>query len=109
MVKKPDYVCYPGDARVRKYGWRKNKCSGYISLIEDTVWLSAVLSKHDGHGNLSRLIRNLHKKHRIKVPGPFPRMEAICEHLGFRKTTEEFPEVGEPITVYVLEREDMVL
>jgi hypothetical protein len=101
--KKPDFVCEPGDPRVKKFGWTKSKFRGYLSIIDHTIWISSVWSNRIGCGNYSRLVKNIHKAgYEIKVPSPFPRMEAICEHLGFKKTEELFEEIGETITVYVL-------
>ena len=104
--KQPDFVCNPGDLRVKKYGWQKSKFQGYISLEGDVIFISAIWSKQCGKGHFSRLVKNLHKAgFTIKVPNPFEHMEAICEHLGFKRTTELFPEAGEDITVYVLEHD----
>lgn len=102
--QKPDFVCEPGDPRVKKFGWTKSKFSGYLSIEENTIWISAVWSKQRGKGNFSKLVKNIHKAgYQIKVPGPFPHMEEICKHLGFVKTTELFTQAGEWITVYVKE------
>lgn len=104
--KKPDFVCEPGDPRVRAFGWTKSKFKGYLSIVENTIWVSSVWSNQRGKGNFSRLIKNIHKAgYEIKIPSPFPHMEEICKHLGFIETTELFPEADEIITVYVLERE----
>ena len=101
--KKPDFVCEPGDPRVKKFGWQKTKFCGYLSIQDKTIWISSVWSLNPGKGNLSRLVRNMHNAgYDIKVPGPFPKMEAICNHLGMIKTAEFFPEMGEDITIYVL-------
>ena len=101
--KKPDFVCSSGDLRVKKYGWTKSKFRGYLSIDGKTIWVSSIWSNDMGKGNYSRLVRNLHKAgFEIKVPSPFPRMEAICQHLGFSKTEELFPEMGEMIDVWVL-------
>ena len=100
---KPSYVCNPGDPRVSEYGWTTKKFAGYLSVVENTVWLSAIWSLHPNRHNLTHLIKNLHKAgYEIKVPTPLGRMEEICKHLDFLKTTEFFPEAGENITVYVL-------
>jgi hypothetical protein len=104
--KKPDFVCEPGDPRVKKFGWTKSKFKGYISIDDcgNTIWISAVMSKQPGKGNYSRLIKNLRKAgFTIKVPSPMPRMEEICKHMGFTKTVEHFPEAGEDIDVWVME------
>jgi len=101
--KKPDYVCDPGDPRVKKFGWIKSKFQGYLSIEDNIIWISAIQSKQMGKGNYSRLVKKIHKAgFIIKVPSPFPRMESICQHLGFTKTEEFFPEIGETIKVYVL-------
>jgi hypothetical protein len=100
---KPYYICMPGDIRLKKYGWTEKKFTGYLSLVDNTVWLSAIWSLHPNRHNLSHLIKNLHKAgFEIKVPTPLGRMEEICKHLGFVTTKELFPEAGEMITVMVL-------
>lgn len=107
--KKPDFVCDPGDKRVKKYGWTRSKFKGYISIENQTIWISAIESIQKGKGNFSRLVRNLHKAgYEIKVPSPFPHMVLICKHLGFRGTTEYFPEMGEDIIVYVLDAKECI-
>ena len=105
--KKPDFVCEPGDPRVRKFGWTKSKFRVYLSILpeEKTIFISAVWSINRGKGNFSKLVKNIQKAgYTIKVPSPFPNMESICKHLGFRRTLELFPEVGENILVMVLDR-----
>ena len=100
---RPNFVCDPGDPRVKKFGWTKSKFKGYLSIEGNTIWISSVWSNQRGKGNFSRLIKNIHKNgYEIKVPSPFPHMEAICQHLGFTKTSELFVEADEIITVYVL-------
>jgi hypothetical protein len=103
--KKPDFVCEPGDPRVKEYGWQKSKFRGYLSIADKTIYVSSVWSLQMGKGNYSRLIRNLHKAgFEIKVPSPFPRMESICQHLGFVRTMEYFEQSLEYIDVWVLPR-----
>jgi len=100
---KPSFVCEPGDPRVSIYGWTKEHWTGYISIIDRTIYLSAIWSLKPGIGNLSRLIKNIHEAgYEIRVPNPFGHMEQICKHHGFTKIQELFPEAGENITVYVL-------
>jgi hypothetical protein len=101
--KKPDFVCEPGDPRVRSFGWTKLKFRGYLSIEGNTIWISSICSIYKGKGNYSRMIRKLHNAgYTIKVPSPFPLMEAICKHLGFEKTVEHFKEAGEDIDVWVM-------
>lgn len=104
--KKPDFVCEPGDPRVKKYGWTKSKFRGYLSIDGKTIWVSSIWSIQKDKGNYSRLVKNLLKAgFTIKVPSPFPRMEAICQHLGFLRTEEYFEQMGEMIDVWVLQPE----
>ena len=103
--KKPDFVCDPGDPRVRKYGWQKSKFRGYLSIDGNTIYVSSIWSKDQGKGNFSKLVKNLIKAgFTIKVANPFPRMEAICKHLGFINKPELWPEMGEMVDCYVLGR-----
>jgi hypothetical protein len=106
---KPDFVCEPGDPRVKKYGWQQSKFRGYLSIQDRTIWISSVFSLQKGKGHFSRMIRNIHKAgYQIKVPSPFPHMIEICKHLGFRETIEHFPEAGEDITVFVLDPKEPI-
>lgn len=101
--KKPDFVCDPDDPRVKRFGWTKQKFKGYLSIEGKTIWVSSIWSKQMGQGNFSRLVKKIHKAgYKIKVPSPFPRMEAICQHLGFTKTHEMFDEIDCISIVYVL-------
>ena len=101
--KKPDFVCEPGDPRVKKYGWTKSKFKGYLSIDGKIIYVSSIWSNQMGKGNYSKLVKNLLKAgFEIRVPSPFPLMESICLHLGFEKTQEWFPEMGEMIEVWIL-------
>jgi hypothetical protein len=103
--KKPDFVCLPGDPRVKKYGWIKSKFEGYLSFVpeENTIYVSSIWSKQRGRGNFSHLVKNIRKAgFTVKVPSPSPLMEGICKHLGFINKPEFFPEIGETIECYVL-------
>jgi len=101
--KKPDFVCEPGDQRVKGFGWTKSKFKGYLSIEGNTIWISSVWSIQRGKGHFSRLIKNIRKAgYEIKIPSPFPHMEEICQHLGFIKTEEFFEQMGEMIIIYVL-------
>ena len=101
--QKPEWVCEPGDPRVEQYGWTIDQFSGYISIIENTIWISSIWSLQPGNGHFSKMIRAMHAAgYEIKVPGPFPHMRCICKHLGFTKTIEDFPEAHSDIIVYIL-------
>ena len=67
---------------------------GYLSEVEDGIWISAIKSKKIGNGDFSRLIEELKRKYNwIKIPTPSIMMIERAEHLGFVKKEEFF---GEP-------------
>jgi len=72
----------------------ENLFDGYLSEIEDGVWLSAIKSKHQGNGDFSKLIKQLKEEYNwIKIPTPSNQMTEISKHLGFIEKEEWF---GEP-------------
>jgi len=72
----------------------ENLFDGYLSEIEDGIWLSAIKSKHQGNGDFSKLIKQLKEEYNwIKIPTPSNQMIEVAEHLGFIKKEEYF---GEP-------------
>ena len=103
--EKPSFVIEPSSERGKRFGFTKTKFRGYLSDDGDTIWISAIESIFKGRGDFSKLVKRIHSLgYQIKVPSPFPKMEAICEHLGFRRTEELFPEAGEHILVMVLDK-----
>jgi len=67
---------------------------GYITEIDDGIWISAIHSKKIGNGDFSKLIKQLKEKYNwIKIPTPSNMMIEISEHLGFIMKKEWF---GEP-------------
>ena len=102
-LQVPEFVCKPGDPRVASYGWKMSKFEGFLSLDENTVWISVVISRRPGRHRFSRLIKNLHDAgFTIKVPRPTTHMSAICRHLGFEYTEERGDITGAMITAWVL-------
>ena len=72
----------------------------YLWLKDGFVYISFIASKAEG--NLRQLFQNITSKgYGIKVPNPFPKMEAICKHYGFQKTREYFKEAYEDIDVWI--------
>jgi hypothetical protein len=66
---------------------------GYLSEVEDGIWVSAIKSKKIGNGDFSRLIKNLKEKYNwIKIPTPSNMMIERAIHLGFVKKEEYFEE-----------------
>lgn len=66
---------------------------GWLGEQDKGVYISYIQSKEKGKGHFSKLLEELKQKYDwIKVPTPFPLMEAICLSKGFIKTIEWFPE-----------------
>lgn len=60
------------------------RADSYLWGFEASVWLSLIISTQPGKGNLSRLFDAILEGGRtVKVPTPFPHMQAILERKGF--------------------------
>ena len=95
-------VIHPDSELGNKMGFTEELFGGYLCLQDNTVWVSAILSKNPGKHNLTKLFNQIHNLgYQIKVPQPFPRMEAIVKAKGFLKTTERWEEMGATIDVWV--------
>lgn len=71
----------------------KNLFDGYISEIDDGVFISDITSKKQGQGNFSRLLNQLKQKYNwIKIPTPSNIMVEITLKKGFIIKEEYFPE-----------------
>lgn len=67
---------------------------GYLSEVDDGIWISAITSKKPGNRNFSKLITQLKEKYNwIKIPTPSNMIIKIAKHLGFVMKEEWF---GEP-------------
>ena len=99
----PDFeVIQPGSVFGTKLKFTKNKFGGYICLEDNTIWISAIISKKPGQHNLTHLFNRILKLgYEIKVPQPFPNMEDIVKAKGFTKTVEHWDKIGEDIDVWV--------
>ena len=72
----------------------KDLFEGYLSEIDEGVWISAIKSRNKGNGDFSRLIKQLKEKYNwIKIPTPSNIMREIAGHLEFIEKEEWF---GEP-------------
>lgn len=79
-----------------KLGFTSDNFDGYLWKQGDDIWISVIISKNSGKGNLSRLFKAiLHKGYNIKVPTPFSKMEAILRNHGFEFTKEVDAKFGE--------------
>ena len=71
----------------------KDLFDGYISEVDDGVFISAIKSLNQGQGDFSKLlIRLMNKYNWIKVPTPSNQMIKILVRKGFIIKKEFFPE-----------------
>ena len=71
----------------------KSLFNGYISEVDDGVWISAIESKNIRNGDFSKLIKQLKEKYNwIKIPTPSDLMRKIALHLVFIEKEEYFEE-----------------
>jgi len=76
----------------------------YLWYDGDYIWISVIEVIHPDQGHFSELVKTIQKAgYGIKVPNPFPRMEAILQHYGFQKTIE-YDTDGNPVDVWVLKK-----
>lgn len=69
------------------------KFEGYLSEVEEGVWISAIKAKKIGNGDFSRLIKDLKQRYKwIKIPTPSIMMVERAIHLGFVMREEYFAE-----------------
>jgi len=94
-------VIHPDSELGKKFGFTKKKFSGYLSLQDGTIWISAITSLNPGKHNLTHLFDSILKAgYDLKVPQPFPKMESIIQKKGFVRTREHWEQVGEDIDVW---------
>jgi hypothetical protein len=97
-------VIHPDSEMGKKLGFTKKNFSGYLSLQDNTIWISAIISLNPGKHNLSHLFDKILKEgYSIKVPQPFPKMESIVKKKGFVRTTEMWEEMGTDTEVWIKE------
>ena len=88
--------------RGKEFGFTSDKYNGYIWKQGNFIVMSVIGCNVQNKGLLRELFSTIQRKgYGIKVPNPFPRMEAICKHYGFTETTELFEDRSEHIPVYV--------
>ena len=77
------------------FGFTSELFEGYLWKKKDDIYISFIISKQEGKGNLRKLFNNiLQHGFNIKVPTPFPRMQKIISKLGFTKTFEQEKDFG---------------
>jgi len=102
MTEESFTVIEPGSELGKRLKFTKDKFSGYLSLKDNEVWISAIISRKPGCHNLTHLFNRILKLgYVIKVPQPFPHMEAIVKAKGFVRTSEYWDQAGGDIDVWV--------
>jgi len=82
-----------------------NNFQDFLWKVGEYIYISFIKSLNPGQGKLSSLFNNIQKKgFGIKVPTPFPLMEAICKQKGFKLTSEYNKQYNEAVEVWVLEQ-----
>jgi len=91
----------------KKFGFTSDRfdSNSYLWCEEGSIWISFIRALNPGHGYFSQLVKAI-RDHgfEIKVPIPFPRMEAILTHLGFERTEEYFEAFKAMGDVWVLRK-----
>ena len=90
----------------KEIGFTSDKFQGYLWKVGNYIYISVIKSNNRKQGNLTSLFNAIQEKgFGIKVPTPFPLMEAICKKKGFETTIErnDIHEVGD-IEVLVLKK-----
>ena len=69
--------------RAEKLGFIPEKYEGYLWKKKKTIYISFIVSRHQGKGNIRKLFETILKKgFDIWVPTPSARMRLICEKFG---------------------------
>ena len=99
--------CIELDSKLAKeLGFTSDKFSGWLWKENQFIVISFIESLHQGEGNLSKLFKKITSKgYGIKVPTPFPKMNAILIKKGFKRTVEPFqpPHIMDLCEIWVKE------
>ena len=80
----PAHWGFTAEAFKGSYLWREGP----------VIWLSMIMAQHPGRGDFSRLVKAIRQDgFVVKVPTPFPQMQAICQRWGFTAHREGAVEV----------------
>jgi len=102
MTEESFTVIEPGSDLGKRLKFTKDKFTGYLCLKDNEVWISAIVSHKPGKHNLTHLFNRILKLgYVIKVPQPFPHMEAIVKAKGFVRTSEYWDKADSDIDVWV--------
>ena len=93
-----------GHQLAEKFGFTEDKFDGWLGKKGHYIYISFIISKQEGKGNLSRLFDEILKAgYGIKVPTPFAHMMSICVKKGFKRTFEYSQDFREHVEVWVKE------
>ena len=86
----------PDSENGKIFGFTSELFEGYLWKKKNDIYISLIISKQEGKGNLKKLFNNiLGQGFNVKVPTPFPRMQNIVSKLGFIKTFEQEKDFGD--------------
>lgn len=73
------------------FGWTPDKFTGYLYIIDKTVWIKVIQSLERGRGNFRTLLDTLKSQgYTIKIVDPMRIMEMICIHYNMIPSVENF-------------------
>ena len=80
--------------RAKTFGFSSDLYEGYLWKKGEDIYISFIVSKKSGEGNLSKLFAQIENAgFRVAVPTPLGKMESILQKKGFVPTLEEDWEV----------------
>lgn len=78
------------------FGFSKNLFDGYLFKKGEEVYISAIISRNQGKGNVRTLFDKIEDAgFKIAVPTPFERMKHILKQRGFAPSIEHDDLMGE--------------
>lgn len=86
-------IIEPGDPFAETIGFTKDYFDGYVCRVDKEIYISLIVSRHPGRGNLTKLFSTIWDQgFTVKVPTPMGVMPNILDHMGFQQTMEDGPE-----------------
>jgi hypothetical protein len=80
----------------KEIGFTSNLFEGYLFKVNKSIYISLIVSKKEGKGNLTKLFNKiLEKGYKIMVPTPLGKMKEIVKSKGFEQRFEKGFEVWE--------------
>ena len=96
-----DGIIEVGSDRAAAFGFTPELYDGWLWKTGDRIMVSAIFSKQEGKGNLSRLFDAIEAAgFQVAVPTPLGKMESILRQKGFVSHVENDHEMG-PVDVWM--------